>query len=394
LGALLVQTLYAESSDTLPLKNKTSPTGNTDLTQNPLFNKGQKPTSAEPEEASVEESVTKNGKGQAKPYIASLETFGSNRLNETSLRQLLGKKLDAWFAKGLKGDASSIEDEQKLKEIIQKKYAFALAEWSIIQYFEPGDLAVHVTLDLVEPKDVATRMPFQTAPKEKLADPDDFIKKWQEYEDLSLDLIDKGELEAESADCVAFHCPFGHKHLKLQKYEKMFVDGVKKNEQALVDITKKDSRPEYRGAACYLLAYLKDGKKVVNYLVDRIKDPEDIVRNNALRVLGDIAELHPEYVIPLNPILEAIRFPRVSDRSKSVYVLYHLASNSRQVRDEILKGSVPDLLKILESKQPDHRELAHGILRKISGKDIAATDIRAWNSWYSRLPANSNVTKK
>src|SRR5207237_7400534 len=101
-----------------------------------------------------------------------------------------------------------------------------------------------------------------------------------------LEHIASGQIAAEAEACHAFHCPFGHKHPLLKKYEKLFVDGVKKHEKELVEIQMKDKRPEYRANATYLLAYLKDGKKVVTQMVDRIKDPEAMVRNNALRVLG------------------------------------------------------------------------------------------------------------
>lgn len=51
-----------------------------------------------------------------------------------------------------------------------------------------------------------------------------------------------------------------------------------------------------------------------------------------MRVLGDMAEFHPEYVIPVTPVLEALKFPRVSDRSKALYVVYLTALSSQDAR--------------------------------------------------------------
>lgn len=320
-----------------------------------------------------------------RPYVASVETFGSSRIDESQLRKFLGKDLDKWLEMGLKGDPKSMEVEAKLADKVKKKFHFAAVDWSIVQYFEPGELPIHITLDVVEPADAAKRMPFSAAPTAENADPGGLIKAWMEYENLALDLVEMAQLEPDAEDCAAYHCPFGHKHEKLKPYEKIFVDGVKTHLAALETILKTDKRADWRAAAAYLVAYSKDGKKVVSMLVDRVKDPEPQVRNNALRVLGDIAEFHSDLVIPTQPILEAIQFPRASDRSKAIYTLYNMALHSSQVREQILKGHVPEVVNMLASKQPDHRELAHALLRKISGREFAQSDVNAWKSWSGKL---------
>lgn len=389
---------FAADKDTLPLK-KTTASGGTvsDRVESQLLAPKKNGGAGNSGGAAVN-----NGAGAPKgkmpqpsgPYIAALDTFGSSKINETALRQFLGKDLDVWLQKGLKADPTALEDENKLKERIRQKWNFALVEWSVIQYFEPGDMAIFITLDVVEQADAKRRMTFLPAPTADLADPGGLLNQWREYENKSMELIEKGQLQPQAVDCVALHCPFGHKHPNLKKYEKIFSEGVRKFEKDLADILAKDRRPENRGAAAYLLAYLKDGRRVVDYLSGRIRDPDEIVRNNSLRVLGDIAEFHREYVIPIKPVLEALTFPRVSDRSKAIYVAFHMASYSQTARDEILRSGVPDILRMLESRQPDHREFSHGILRRISGKDFPPTDIRAWNGWWEKTAADQSAIVK
>jgi len=400
--------LTAKSDDVIPLGKKTAPKPGGDEAQI-MAPRTNNPGASAPAGAGAESNsstAAPNWAGQGKvsglqtpppppePYIASFETFGSGKINERVIKELLGEEFNTWITKGLKGDPSASELEARLLDKIKKKYNFALAEWSIVQYFEPGDMAIHLTLDVVEAADVAVRMPFRAAPTADLPDPGGLLKTWVEYETIALDLTERAEIDPDAGKCAALHCPFGHKHVKLKKYEKIFLDGARKNEAALAKILKESGNDDYRASSAYLLAYLKDGKKVVDYLSDAIKDPDDLVRNNVLRVLGDIAEHHPEYVIPLKPLQAAIDFPRVSDRSKALYALYHLVSNSRPARDEVLKSNVIELLRLLESKQPDHRDLAHGILRKISGKDFTVTDVRAWNDWYNRLDGGKRSLSK
>ncbi len=358
------------------------------------------PLSKPPPSVKKAESLGPPGKNAAptgesaeaiKPYVATVEVYGSSRLNSVVLKKTLGKELDDWVAKGLKGDAGSIEVEQRLAKRIQDQYGFAHSDWSIVQYFEPGDMAIHITLDVVEKQDVVRRMPFFEKPTGTFADPDKLIEQWVGYEDEALRLVESGMLEPEAASCPAFHCPFGHTHAKLKKYEKIFVEGLKKRFKELSEIQEKDGRSEWRAAATYLLAYHKDGKAVVSQMLGRIRDPEPLVRNNALRVLGDVAEYHAELIIPLPPILQALQFPRVSDRSKALYIVYLHTIHSPKARDEVM-SSIPVLVELIQSKQPDHKELSHGILRKISGKDYTADDVQSWKNWSAK--AVKDIAKK
>lgn len=381
---LLISTafVWAADKDTVPLQKKSD---------------GAAPPSQSivaPKKGGAETEKGSAPLPENKPYVASVGVYGTSQLNEVTLKEFLGKDLDRWIAKGLAADPSALELEKKFVAKVKKKFGFPFVEWSIIQYFEPSQLALHLTLDVVESKDIARRMPFADAPKDELADPGELLRQWNDYENLALELVENGELEPEAQKCVALHCPFGHKHEKLKKYEAIFVEGAKKHAAALFDVQKRDKRPEFRAAATYVLAYLSDQKKkVVDAMVDRLKDPDALVRNNALRVLGDIGEFHADTPIPVAPILPALDFPKVSDRSKALYVVYLLALNSGQAREELLKTSVPTLIALMECKQPDHRELSHNILRKISGKDFPETDARAWTAWYRKLPARE-VSKK
>ncbi len=328
------------------------------------------------------------------PYVAAVDTYGSSRLNEATLKSFLGPELDEWLQAGMKLDPVASKMEDKLAEKVKKKYDFVSAEWSVVQFYQPDEkgFPIYVTLDVMEKSDVKRRVNFLSAPTGEYKDPDGLLASWTDYEREGLRLVTVGELVPEVDPCPAYHCPFGHKNPKLKPYEKIFVDGVKKNAKALVEIQEKDKNPSSRAAATFLLAYWKaNGPEVVKQMVGRIRDPDMVVRNNALRVLGNIAEFNTELTIPHRPLVEALRFPRVSDRSKAAFALYLMAQNSAAVREDLMKEAVPDLLLMLASHQPDHRELTYGILRKISGKDYAATDLASWQKWWNKMGKDRGV---
>lgn len=322
-------------------------------------------------------------------HIAGFDVYGGGSLNAVSLKQHFGAEIDQWFRLGLAADPSVLALEKRLADAIQKKYDLAFAQWSIVQHLEPSNLAIYVTLDVVEKKDAGVRLNFTAAPKVSLADPGGLIAQWEEYQKIAMGLVEIGEIQLDAVDCEALHCPFGHKHPKLQKYEKIFLDGAKKHAVALSEVVVKESRPESRASAAFLLAYSKDGKRVVDGLLGGVADPEDIVRNNVMRVLGDIAEYHSEFLIPIKPVAAALNFPRVSDRSKAINVVYFLAMGSAQARQYLMENKLGTLVSLMGSIQPDHRLAAHAILRKLSGKNYAATDLQAWANWSKRIASGN-----
>lgn len=323
------------------------------------------------------------------PYIASLDTFGSPRISEKILRQAFAKKLDAWLKKGITGDLGAAKLQEQLTADVKRKWKFPFAEFSIMQYMNPGDLSLRITLDVVEASDVARRMPFHTDPTETTTDPLGIIEQWLDYQKVALELAEKGELEGFKVECPqALHCLFGHTHPKLKKYGESFAKVVNQRFSDVETVLTKDKRQEHRGAAAFLLAYSKDGGKVVTALVDRIKDPSALVRNNALRVLGDIAELHPQYAVPLEPVLDALEYPVVTDRAKALFIAFAMAEGSEPARQVILKKSIPQLLALLQTEQPSQSGVAYAILRRVSNQTFAPTDVAKWQEWANRLPAS------
>lgn len=380
----LVSDFSIADSDTLPLNKKTPVIKESDGAE--ITDRLHKPSGKKNEPAwGTEEAAT------PKPYVASIGVFGTKKLNEVILKEELGPEFEEWLKKGLSGDEKSLALEKKLVQKIQKKYQFPFAEFSVVQFFEPDNLSVHIVLDVVEANDVETRYKFLPEPQGEFADPDSLIKNWLEYENLGMDLVEAGEITTDTQKCPALHCPFGHDHPKLKKYGPIFTQGVPKNFDKLVEILAKDKRADYRASAAFLLPYMTDGRKIVAPLVERVQDPDPIVRNNALRVLGDIAEFNPEFVIPVKPLIGALNYPRSTDRSKAVYVVYMLSLHSSSAREELLSNGVPNLLLLLESKIPDQKEFAYNTLKKVSGKEFPMKDITSWKNWYAKLKKDKGL---
>lgn len=375
--------IFAEAPDSTPLKEKTK---SSDINPDTLTQDLIDPTPASGKKKTTN-TKKENEPDPSKPlvFIGAVSIYGTDKLTDVDLKEFLGKELNKWIDMGFKGDSKAMDMQKKLARKVKDKWGFAFADWSMAQFMTSNGTAVHLTLDVVEKEDAKTRMAFLPEPKESFSDPDGLIEQWRKYESAAFTLLSQGQLIPDTEKCVAFHCPFGHKAQALQPYESIFVNGVKKNAAVLKNILKKDKSADHRSAAAFLLAYDKNGTDVVNAMVEQIPDSDVVVRNNALRVLGHIARNHRDLVIPLMPVLKALDYPRVSDRAKAIIVIAELAEHVENARELIRNTSGNTLLRMLASKEPDQADNAHKVLRRISGRDFPADDIKSWKRWVGGL---------
>jgi hypothetical protein len=71
-----------------------------------------------------------------------------------------------------------------------------------------------------------------------------------------------------------------------------------------------------------------------------------------------------------------------------------LALNSKEAKEELARTSLDVLVRLLDMEQPDQRDMAHSILRKVSGKDFAANDLAAWANWKTTQLKNRELSRK
>jgi HEAT repeat protein len=152
--------------------------------------------------------------------------------------------------------------------------------------------------------------------------------------------------------------------------------------EKLVEILKGDKNPSNRASAAYLLAHVKNGEDLVQILLPSIYDDSYLVRNNVMRVLSEIGMKHPEIDIPLSLILQAVNFPNVTDRNKSLAILYSLAKRPEMKERIVLQvGNI--LVELLKLKQPNNHESAWAILKELSGKDFDEYNYGVWSNWVN-----------
>jgi hypothetical protein len=318
------------------------------------------------------------------PVLKAVDVYGTDRIDGAWVRQRFGEKFQRWFDSQDEEESNRLEKEM-VDAILAEHKDLGWVELRQINYYDRGDIPQgYVTIDVVERKDMKARLTFGPAPKGDFEDPDGLLAAWKEYESTYFSMMRAGEIGPQRVECPAYHCMGGYEHEKLKPYGEKFVKGVPPNEEKLTRILREDKDPKDRAAAAFLLAHIKDGKKLVALMIPLIRDPDMLVRNNAMRVLLNVAWFHHEVPVPLDPVLiAALDGPGTTDRNKAVGALWALLDrpDGAKLYPEVIRKAGPTLLKLYALEQPNNHDFAYKILKKISGKDLGERDVAAWKQW-------------
>lgn len=310
--------------------------------------------------------------------LAGVDVFGSRTLASDDVIRVAGLELGMPAQLGDPAFEKAIEDATAR---IQAKWDLAFVRLSPILYFGGENKGkTFVTIDLVDRGDEA-RMRFAPAPRGHVADPGGLLAAWMSAEDDANKLLATGELDV--GKCRGgLHCALGFGHASLRDREDLFIAGAPKRWRALVDVLRHDRNDARRGAAAFVLAYAGPVDRVVAALVPSIDDPDPLVRNNVVRVLVEIQHHAQAPVVPVEPLLRALRFPETTDRNKAGYALQYLvAADPARFRDQVLREDGDLLVEMTGLAQPNNRDPAVAILTSLAGADLGSPG--AWLLWVA-----------
>lgn len=320
----------------------------------------------------------------APPVLKAIDVYGTDRIDVAAVKARWGDQIQRM---GTTEDHDErVKLEAEISDAIRAEHKeLGWVQLSLITYFQPEGQQSYLTIDAVERADMASRLAFRPVPQGSVQDPAGLIAAWKEYEATFFGLLQRNEISPQRVDCPAFHCLGGYNHEKLKPFGERFVRDVPANEAQLIRVLQEDKDDENRGAAAFLLAHIKDGKKLVALLLPVLDDPGATARNDAMRVLWDVAQFHPEIDIPLEPLLRALNGPTTTDRNKAAAVLADLVARPDGARHyhEVIRQAGPTLLKLLALEQPNNHDFAYHILQQVSGKDLGERDVAAWQRWLA-----------
>jgi len=153
----------------------------------------------------------------------------------------------------------------------------------------------------------------------------------------------------------------------------------------LKDVLRNSSNDEHRAIAAEIIGYAPKKREVVDDLQQAIQDPDDSVRNNAMRAFGAIAVLaiqHPELEIQISPtwFVEMLNSVVWSDRNKAVRALLNLTdTRPERILALIRERALPALAEMARWKSLPHALGPYMLLGRVAG----LTDKQIEDSWTS-----------
>jgi hypothetical protein len=316
----------------------------------------------------------------AAPALAGIDVCGTSVFNSAAIRTEFSKDLAEWSEAKLAGNSTASEAARKrIVTSLQQRGDFALVDATLMQYFRKPTVQ-YLTIDVVEREDVARRMPFTEPPQGEVADPEGVIALWAEYQRKLLALRQEGNWSSEQ--CEVLHCLLPFKPFpELFPYLERLNDKVQRNESVLYAMVAQESKAVVRGMALYMLAHSKDAERLLPALGRAIYDPAPYVRNNAMRMMGQMAERYPDLDYPIQDLVRAMDFAIATDRNKALYVLSKLGSSRH--RERIAQLALPGVLQQLRLEQPIHHDPAFELLKGLSGERYGERDYATWERWVA-----------
>lgn len=273
--------------------------------------------------------------------------------------------------------------ERKIIGKVKQMGHFAEVKISVVYY--PTDEKIFSTMDIVKANEV-----YRIPGKKRVADQSKVVsnngiknlfKVWKDYDEQKTQLIRENKLDFSKTSCPALHCIWGFDKEDIKRVLPKLQAGVTQHKQGLMNIIKNSADDEQRGDAIFILAHDNHYQEIANFLINFTDDPSDLVRNNAMRVLGAIVDKHKVENLKLKKIIQALNYPYVTDRNKAAYVLFGIIKSNPATHSQIIHQSGNTLIELLKLKQPNNHDFAYQMLKTLSHKNYSEYDYKSWSQW-------------
>ena len=224
----------------------------------------------------------------------------------------------------------------------------------------------------------AGTMTFARAPRGGVRLPDDVVRAGAALDDALMAAVVKGDAGEDDTHGHALSS-----NAAMRAVQEQFIVFAARDEATLRDVLAHSSDAAERALAAEVLGYLADKKRVVPALSAAMRDPDDSVRNNAMRALAVIAVYaagKPQLGIrvPPEPFVDLLNSRFWTDRNKAAFALVELS----QTRDPKLLTALHDraltsLVEMARWKSRVHASASVFIL----GRLAAMTDEAIAEAW-------------
>ncbi len=170
-----------------------------------------------------------------------------------------------------------------------------------------------------------------------------------------------------------------------RSYQEQFLDQAKEHLDVIRDVLKNSIDEEHRAIAAYVIGYAPDKKAVVDDLLYALRDPDDTVRNNAMRALAAIevlAKLKPTLEIQISPtwFIEMLNSIIWTDRTTAAVNLVNLTeTHDPEMLAQIRERALDALIDMARWKHLPHALPGYILLGRVLEMEETAIQ-EAWST--------------
>jgi hypothetical protein len=208
---------------------------------------------------------------------------------------------------------------------------------------------------------------FDAAPTGAVRLPHDAMKLRHTLEDAWTNAVMKGHAtEDDSAGYTLTNDPQARSaELSLRNY-------ALQHEDLIFQVLAASSDADHRATAAQMLGYGNQSDKQIDALVHASLDPDDGVRNDAVRALEVLATAKPALAqrVPADPFIRLMRSGAWLDHNKASLVLVALTTTREpQVLSRLRADALDPLLEMGRWRYVGHAEAALTVLGRMAGID-------------------------
>jgi hypothetical protein len=209
---------------------------------------------------------------------------------------------------------------------------------------------------------------FAAAPAGEIRLPGNIVQVADAFERALQDAVLQGQ--AEESDSL------GHSLMQYppaRELQQHFANYAAGNVARLRDVLQNSADARHRAIAAHVIAYAFNKVAIVADLIGALRDPDEAVRNNAMRALGVMAAYNQKHAesmlrIPYEPFLTMLSSPVWTDRNKAALVLMSLTgSREPMMLHQLRSRAFAELVEMAQWQASGHALPAALILGRMAG---------------------------
>jgi hypothetical protein len=301
--------------------------------------------------------------------IAGIETYGLHRVAQKSILDAAGLQVG--------GSApTSRQQQQAIVQRIERVPGVRRAALVVVTVPYPAGAAaagtggtaprpiVYIGVQESGRPDVA----FRAAPTGNVVLPKSIIDTYADFDRAFLKSVGHGDFSEDDSNGYAL---LGDEAART--VQRKFVGLANQHYDLLIEVLRKAKDANQRAMAAWIVAYANDKRRVAADLIIGTRDPNDEVRNNAIRglsVLIGYARKHRDLAIdvPTDWCFDLLESLQWTDRNKVMAVLDEItADRHAAIYPKLRQRSLPTLIEMARWKFAGHAVMAFELVGRIAG---------------------------